>query len=383
MRAHCEAAGLLAARLGLGPGGGDRAAARLRALGRHRPSGRAGRRGGPAADPDRRPGPGRRAVVPPRRVRRRGRDGPVPARHGVRPPGGRRVLRRRRAAAAPRRRGRLAGPARHRAVPAARPGRPVRRAAGRCSPTSPTPSSRTRSGTPARSPGSADAAAAEAGLDPAARTRLRRAALVHDLGRVGVSNRVWDRPGRLTLADLEQVRLHPYLSEQVLTRSAPLRPLAALAGAHHERLDGTGYYRGVGADQLGTEQQLLAAADAYAAMRQARPHRPALTPAAACAELTARRATAGSIRGRSKACRRRRPTRRSAAGALAGRAHRPRGRRAPAGLPRRDPAGSGRPAAAVGQDRQPAPGEQLPEDRRLHPGGGRAVRRRARAARAA
>jgi len=133
----------------------------------------------------------------------------------------------------------------------------------------------------------AEAAAAEAGLDPAARTRLRRAALVHDLGRVGISNRVWDRPGPLPLADLERVRLHPYLSEQVLTRSAPLRPLAALAGAHHERLDGSGYYRGVGGGQLGTEQQLLAAADAYAAMRQARPHRPALTPGAACAELTA------------------------------------------------------------------------------------------------
>jgi HD-GYP domain-containing protein (c-di-GMP phosphodiesterase class II)/DNA-binding CsgD family transcriptional regulator len=132
-----------------------------------------------------------------------------------------------------------------------------------------------------------EAAAAEAGVDPAARARLRRAALVHDLGRVGVSNRVWDRPGPLALADLEQIRLHPYLSEQVLSRSTPLRPLAALAGAHHERLDGSGYYRGIGADQLGTEQQLLAAADAYAAMRQARPHRPALTPAAACAELTA------------------------------------------------------------------------------------------------
>jgi len=132
-----------------------------------------------------------------------------------------------------------------------------------------------------------EAAAAEAGADPAARVRLRRAALVHDLGRVGVSNRVWDRPGPLALADLEQIRLHPYLSEQVLSRSTPLRPLAALAGAHHERLDGSGYYRGIGADQLGTEQQLLAAADAYAAMRQARPHRPALTAAAACAELTA------------------------------------------------------------------------------------------------
>jgi DNA-binding CsgD family transcriptional regulator len=120
---------------------------------------------------------------------------------------------------------------------------------------------------------------------------LRRAALAHDLGRVGVSNAIWEKPAPLGFGEWERVRLHPHYTERAFAQSSALAAIGALAGAHHERLDGSGYYRGVGADQLGTEQQLLAAADAYAAMRQARPHRPALTAAAACAELTAEAGT--------------------------------------------------------------------------------------------
>jgi HD-GYP domain-containing protein (c-di-GMP phosphodiesterase class II)/DNA-binding CsgD family transcriptional regulator len=129
------------------------------------------------------------------------------------------------------------------------------------------------------------AAAADLLADDAVATRVRQAGLVQDLGRVGVSNRIWDKPGTLSLGEQERVRLHPYLSEQVLTRSPLLRPLAPLAGAHHERLDGSGYYRGVGAPQLSTAQQILASADVYAALVHPRPHRPALAPAAAMAEL--------------------------------------------------------------------------------------------------
>ena len=110
---------------------------------------------------------------------------------------------------------------------------------------------------------------------------------MQDLGRVAVSNRVWETPGPLSWEAQERMRLHPYLSEQVLLRSPPLRPLAALAGAHHERLDGSGYYRGVDGRELTVLHQILAAADVYAAMRQPRPHRPARTAAEAADELAA------------------------------------------------------------------------------------------------
>ncbi|WP_433384706.1 HD domain-containing phosphohydrolase [Actinoplanes sp. CA-142083] len=90
------------------------------------------------------------------------------------------------------------------------------------------------------------------------------AGLVADLGRAGVSTAVWAGQGRLSLPEWEQVRLHPYLSERILSRSPGLRPLAAPAGAHHERLDGSGYYRGVGAGELTLTQQVVATADAYA-----------------------------------------------------------------------------------------------------------------------
>ena len=114
---------------------------------------------------------------------------------------------------------------------------------------------------------------------------IRRAALVHDLGRAGVPNGVWDRPGPLTTADWERVRLHAYYSERTLTRAAPLKRLAELAGAHHERLDGSGYHRGSRAAHLDPGQRILAAADSYQAMTQPRPHRPARAPADAAAEL--------------------------------------------------------------------------------------------------
>jgi HD-GYP domain-containing protein (c-di-GMP phosphodiesterase class II) len=109
-------------------------------------------------------------------------------------------------------------------------------------------------------------------------TRLRRAALLHDLGRVAVPNTVWERPGPLTTSQWEQVRLHAYHSERILARSAVLEPVARIAGRHHERHDGSGYHRGASATQIPLEARLLAAADAFQAMTQARPHRAALTP---------------------------------------------------------------------------------------------------------
>ena len=121
----------------------------------------------------------------------------------------------------------------------------------------------------------ARAAGRASGLPASAVTVLGRAALVADLGAVGVPTGVWEYPGPLGVESSERVRLHPYLSERVLGRCAGLQPLAALAGAHHERLDGSGYHRGSTAAQLPSPARLLAAADVWTALAEDRPHRPA------------------------------------------------------------------------------------------------------------
>ena len=133
----------------------------------------------------------------------------------------------------------------------------------------------------------AEAAAWRAGLPAADVARVRRAALLHDLGRVAVPSGVWNRPGPLRAAEREQARLHPYHTERALGRSPRLAPLGDLAGAHHERLDGSGYHRGSKAGQLTTAARLLAAADCYQGRTEARPHRAALPPEAAAADLEA------------------------------------------------------------------------------------------------
>jgi HD-GYP domain-containing protein (c-di-GMP phosphodiesterase class II)/DNA-binding CsgD family transcriptional regulator len=102
------------------------------------------------------------------------------------------------------------------------------------------------------------------GLDEAESDQVRRAGLTHDLGRVGVSAGIWAKRGRLTVEDRERIRMHPYHSERILGRCAPLAELAPLAGLHHERLDGSGYYRGTTAATLPPAARLLAAADACA-----------------------------------------------------------------------------------------------------------------------
>jgi HD-GYP domain-containing protein (c-di-GMP phosphodiesterase class II)/DNA-binding CsgD family transcriptional regulator len=122
----------------------------------------------------------------------------------------------------------------------------------------------------------ADAAAGLLGCDDDARARLRVAALLHDLGRVGVSSAVWDRPGPLGAADRERVRLHPHWTDRILAGCPPLAGLAATAAAHHERLDGSGYHRGARANDLDLPARVLAAADVLSALMEDRPHRPAL-----------------------------------------------------------------------------------------------------------
>ncbi len=139
----------------------------------------------------------------------------------------------------------------------------------------------------------AEASARRCGVDPAGVVAIRRAALVHDVGRVAVGERVWQRAGPLSVDEWERVRLHPYQTERVLSRSAFLATLAPIAGAHHERLDGSGYHRGARGADLPLPARLLAAADAYHAMTEPRPHRPACSRGQA-----AERLADGASRGR-------------------------------------------------------------------------------------
>jgi HD-GYP domain-containing protein (c-di-GMP phosphodiesterase class II) len=99
---------------------------------------------------------------------------------------------------------------------------------------------------------------------------------VHDLGRVAVYAGTWQKAGPLNPGEWEQVRLHGYHSERVLCRAASLERLVPLVTSHHERLDGTGYHRGVTGAALAMPARLLAAADTYHAMTEPRPHRPPL-----------------------------------------------------------------------------------------------------------
>ncbi len=133
----------------------------------------------------------------------------------------------------------------------------------------------------------AAAAAVQLGLAEAEQQRLRRAGLVHDFGRLGVSNAIWDKRGPLGLGEWERVRLHPYLTERMLQQSAVLGPLAAIAVQHRERLDGSGYPRRLLGVAISGPARILGAADAYQAMREPRPHRPERSCSDAALELRA------------------------------------------------------------------------------------------------
>jgi HD-GYP domain-containing protein (c-di-GMP phosphodiesterase class II) len=140
----------------------------------------------------------------------------------------------------------------------------------------------------------AGAAAARLNLAPRDVVAVRRAALVHDLGRVAVGASVWNKPTALTADEWEHVRLHAYHTERVLSRSPALTKLGLIAGAHHERLDGSGYHRGVTAPSLAMPARLLAVADAYRTLIEPRPHRAARSPEDAARAL-GEAASAGRI----------------------------------------------------------------------------------------
>ncbi len=111
---------------------------------------------------------------------------------------------------------------------------------------------------------------------------------------------MWQKTGPLTTDEWERVRLHAYYADRMMCRSAFLAGLASIAVSHHERLDGSGYQRGLEAATQPRPARLLAAADAYHAMTELRPHREAL-PTARAADLLCREAQAGRLDGESVA----------------------------------------------------------------------------------
>jgi HD-GYP domain-containing protein (c-di-GMP phosphodiesterase class II) len=133
----------------------------------------------------------------------------------------------------------------------------------------------------------AEEAGRRLGLSPEQALMLRRAGFVHGFGRLGVSNSIWDRRGPLSAGEWERVRMYPYLTERMLHQSAALAPLGEIAVQHRERLDGSGYPRGLSGGAISRPARVLGAADAYASMREPRPHRPARPTAEAAAELRA------------------------------------------------------------------------------------------------
>lgn len=132
------------------------------------------------------------------------------------------------------------------------------------------------------------------GLDGAEVETLVRAAFVHDLGVVSVPAGVWSAPRRLGAAEWEQVRLHPMWSERVLSRCTGLEPVAALAGRHHERADGSGYPAGITEDGQGAASGVLGCVDLFDGRTSPRAYRAPLDAAAAGGEL-ARLAAAGAL----------------------------------------------------------------------------------------
>jgi len=123
----------------------------------------------------------------------------------------------------------------------------------------------------------AGGAASFLGLPPAEVAVVRRAGWVHDVGVIGVSSTVWTAAGRWTMGQRERARTHPYLTERMLARTPTLRRIGQCAALHHERLDGSGYPKGVTADAIPISARVLAAADVYEALRAPRPHRPGVT----------------------------------------------------------------------------------------------------------
>jgi HD-GYP domain-containing protein (c-di-GMP phosphodiesterase class II) len=134
------------------------------------------------------------------------------------------------------------------------------------------------------------------GLSPDEQRLVTRAGSAQGFGRLGVSNSIWEKRGPLGAGEWERVRMHPYLTERMLRQSPALAPMGAIVAQHRERLDGSGYPGGLARGAISRLALILGTADSYQAMREPRPHRDALSPGDAAAELR-REATAGRMDG--------------------------------------------------------------------------------------
>lgn len=130
------------------------------------------------------------------------------------------------------------------------------------------------------------------GFSPEQRRKMKRAALLHDIGKLGVSNTILDKPGALTDEEFAQVRLHASHSETILSQITAFAELAEIGGGHHERLDGKGYPRGLKGDEIGLETRIVTVADIFDALTAERPYRAAMPISQALAILDKETGTA-------------------------------------------------------------------------------------------
>ncbi|MBF5000781.1 LuxR family transcriptional regulator [Nocardia sp. BSTN01] len=159
----------------------------------------------------------------------------------------------------------------------------------------------------------AGAAALRCGMAGEEAAEVTRAALVSRLGVTGVSTGIWNKTTALSPAEFERVRMVPYLTERVLSRCARLRRLGTVAGLCHERMDGSGYPRGVSGAAIPPSARLIAAADTFQALGEDRPHRAAMALDQRCAilrdEVAAGRLDSDAVRGVLEAAGQRAPRR--------------------------------------------------------------------------
>jgi len=133
----------------------------------------------------------------------------------------------------------------------------------------------------------ADRIAEQMGMEAQDRRWLRRAALLHDIGKLGVSNSVLDKPGKLDDGEFAAIKMHPVYSHRILTNIEPFESIAVVARDHHERLDGKGYPNGISGDEIGLETRIVTVADIFDALTADRPYREAMPLAKALGIMSA------------------------------------------------------------------------------------------------
>ena len=121
-----------------------------------------------------------------------------------------------------------------------------------------------------------DILAAQMGMSEARRRWLKRGALLHDVGKLGVSNAILDKPGKLDELEWAAVQMHAAYTEEILSRIGAFEELAQVAGAHHERLDGKGYPKGLKGEAITLETRIITTADIFDAITAKRPYRDAI-----------------------------------------------------------------------------------------------------------